>query len=78
MNFLSCMVHMFLDTPAPALKAAPVPEWKEVRKRSRERRSLPKDMGESSFTVKYDNRVPSDHLISSRFLHKTIFSFENL
>jgi hypothetical protein len=44
-------VHLFVDTPAPALKAAPVPEWKEVRKRSRERRSLPKDMGESSFII---------------------------
>jgi hypothetical protein len=44
-----------VDTPAPALKAAPVPEWKEVRKRSRERRSLPKDMGESTFNVKYEN-----------------------
>jgi hypothetical protein len=44
-------VHLFVDTPAPALKAAPVPEWKEVRKRSRERRSLPKDMGESSLLL---------------------------
>ena len=41
LRVLACV----LDTPALALSPAPVPEWKEVRKRSRERRSLPKDIG---------------------------------